>query len=140
MELFIISWLLFAGLIAVWAGSRGRSWAGFFLVSFFGSPLLAGIILLVMKDLNEEAIQEAAKKRAQEKADELAREERAREHERQIEALQALRVPPSPPAPPAAPARPSVVDELERLGSLLERGLLTEDEFKAQKAQLLSRQ
>lgn len=138
MELFIISWLLFAGLIAVWAGSRGRNWAGFFLISFFGSPLLAGIILLIIKDLNEEAIQEAAKKRAQERADEMAREERNREHERQLEALQALRV--QPPAPAPAPARPSVVDELERLGSLLERGLLTEDEFKAQKAQLLSRQ
>lgn len=137
MEMFLISWLLFAGLIAMWADTRGRSWAGFFLVSFFGSPLLAGLILLVTKDLKEEAAQEAAKKLAQKKADEMAREERAREHERQIEALQAIR---APAAPAPLPAAASVIGELERLGSLLERGLLTEDEFKAQKAQLLNRQ
>jgi hypothetical protein len=135
MEMFWILWLLFAGLIAMWADTRGRSWAGFFLVSFFGSPLLAGVILLVTKDLKEEALQEEAKKQEQKKADEMAREERAREHERQIEALQAIR---TPAASTAAGA--SVIGELERLGNLLERGLLTEEEFKAQKAQLLSKQ
>ena len=34
----------------------------------------------------------------------------------------------------------SVVDQLTKLATLLERGLLTEEEFKAQKAQLLSKQ
>jgi len=55
--------------------------------------------------------------------------------------------PPAPPAPTApaavevpaaAAAAPSTAEELERLASLRERGLLTDDEFNAAKAKLLS--
>jgi len=54
--------------------------------------------------------------------------------------------PPSP-APPAAPAPPpapapgaggSVIDQLKELGELKEQGILTEEEFAAQKAKLLA--
>jgi hypothetical protein len=42
------------------------------------------------------------------------------------------------PAPAAAPAgASSVIDQLKELGELKEKGVLTEDEFSAQKAKLL---
>jgi len=40
-------------------------------------------------------------------------------------------------AAPAAPA-PSMIDQLKELGELKEQGVLTEDEFAAQKAKLLA--
>lgn len=46
------------------------------------------------------------------------------------------RVAPQPPAPP--PLTRSVIDELERLGELKQRGLLSDDEFVAFKRRLLS--
>ena len=47
--------------------------------------------------------------------------------------------PPPAPVPPAPPADapPSLVDQLQRLGSLKEQGLLTADEFTAAKNKLL---
>ncbi len=47
---------------------------------------------------------------------------------------------PAPPAPPAAPAPsagPSMIDQLKELGELKSQGILTEDEFAAQKAKIL---
>jgi hypothetical protein len=47
---------------------------------------------------------------------------------------------PPPAAAPAAPAAPSEDDaiaQIEKLGALKEKGLLTEEEFTAQKAKLL---
>jgi hypothetical protein len=47
---------------------------------------------------------------------------------------------PQAPAPaPAAPAatEPSVIDQLKELGELKQQGILTEEEFAAQKAKLL---
>jgi hypothetical protein len=42
------------------------------------------------------------------------------------------------PAPaPAAPAGESVIDQLKQLGELKSQGILTEEEFAAQKAKLL---
>ena len=41
------------------------------------------------------------------------------------------------PAAPAAPA-PSMIDQLKELGELKSQGVLTEDEFAAQKAKLLA--
>jgi hypothetical protein len=43
----------------------------------------------------------------------------------------------SAPAPPAAPPQQDVITQLERLGALKAQGLLTEEEFAAQKAKLL---
>jgi len=49
---------------------------------------------------------------------------------------------PDPPAAPVAPAPPPAGDDLlanlERLGQLRTSGVLTEDEFQAQKAKLLA--
>ena len=52
---------------------------------------------------------------------------------------EAAQAPPeaAPAPPPAAPA-PSMIDQLKELGELKEQGILTEDEFAAQKAKLLA--
>jgi hypothetical protein len=53
------------------------------------------------------------------------------------EAEQYPQQPAAPPAQPAAPAGASVIDQLKELGQLKEQGVLTEEEFAAQKAKLL---
>jgi hypothetical protein len=54
------------------------------------------------------------------------------------EAQQAQPVAPPPTAPPPAVAESSVIDQLKELGELKAQGILTEEEFAAQKAKLLS--
>jgi len=44
---------------------------------------------------------------------------------------------PPPQAAPAAPVESSMIDQLKELGQLKEQGILTEEEFAAQKAKLL---
>ena len=41
-------------------------------------------------------------------------------------------------APPAAPAAPDMLEQLQKLGELKAAGVLTEEEFAAQKAKLLA--
>jgi hypothetical protein len=53
----------------------------------------------------------------------------------QQEAAQAP--PPEQAPPPAAPAGDSTIDQLKELGELKSQGILTEEEFAAQKAKLL---
>lgn len=53
-------------------------------------------------------------------------------------AQQAPAPPPAAPAPPAAPTGESVVDQLTKLKGLLDAGVLTQDEFDAQKARILA--
>jgi hypothetical protein len=43
----------------------------------------------------------------------------------------------APPAAPAAPAEDDAIAQIEKLGELKAKGLLTEEEFAAQKAKLL---
>jgi hypothetical protein len=45
--------------------------------------------------------------------------------------------PPAPATPPPAPAAPDMVEQLKRLGELRDAGILTEEEFAAQKAKVL---
>lgn len=45
--------------------------------------------------------------------------------------------PPPPAAPPPAGGGDSVIDQLKQLGELKSQGVLTEEEFAAQKAKLL---
>ena len=55
----------------------------------------------------------------------------------QEEQQQAQQAPPPQAAPAAAPAGGSMIDQLKQLGELKEQGILTEEEFAAQKAKLL---
>jgi len=45
---------------------------------------------------------------------------------------------PAPAPAAAAPAGPSMIDQLKELGALRDQGILTEEEFAAQKAKLLA--
>ncbi len=45
---------------------------------------------------------------------------------------------PPPPPPPAAAPPVDMMDQLSKLGDLHERGILTDDEFAAQKAKILA--
>ena len=63
-------------------------------------------------------------------ADQAAADQAAAE---QAAAQQAAAPPPPPPAPPA-----DMVTQLTELASLLDAGILTEDEFAAQKARILA--
>lgn len=49
----------------------------------------------------------------------------------------AQQTPPPPPEPAQPPAAASVIDQLKELGELKQQGILTEQEFEAQKAKLL---
>lgn len=126
---FVIVWVLLAAGVGALASSRGRSGWGFFLLALLLSPLLGLIVVLVTPNLVERREQE---------------EQRRRDHERELAALQAvagaprpLTTPPAQATPVAGPPPVSVADELGKLAGLLERGLLTQQEFDAQKARLL---
>ena len=56
MEVIItlVVWGLLSWGVAEMASSRGRSWFGFFLLSFLLSPLLGLIVVLVMKNVTQE--------------------------------------------------------------------------------------
>ena len=51
---------------------------------------------------------------------------------------QAYAAPPPQPAAPAAPAQDDMLDQLQKLGELKSAGVLTEEEFAAQKAKILA--
>jgi hypothetical protein len=59
-----------------------------------------------------------------------------RQEEEQYAQQQAVAPPPPPQAPPAA-AESSVIAQLKQLGELKQQGILTDEEFAAQKAKLL---
>lgn len=126
MELliFLVVWGGLAWGIGLLAESRGRSLPGFFLLSFFFSPLLGLIIVLVMPNLVAKVEEEAER-------DRLRREE----HERQLEQIRALA---TPTAQSEATVSTSIADELTKLASLRDKGVLTEAEFQAQKSALLN--
>jgi hypothetical protein len=46
--------------------------------------------------------------------------------------------PPPPPPPPAASDTGDLIEQLQKLGSLRDQGILTDAEFEAQKAKLLA--
>lgn len=133
MELVFV-WLLLAAGIGALASSRGRSGFGFFLLSTVFSPLLGLIVVLVLADLKKQEIAED-----QRRTDQLRREsDQQREHERQLESIRAIATSKAT-APSDAPASArSIVDEVEKLAGLRDRGVLTHAEFQSQKTALLA--
>jgi len=53
------------------------------------------------------------------------------------QAPQQQEAPPPPPPPPQAPAETDMLTQLQQLGELRSAGVLTEEEFAAQKAKIL---
>jgi hypothetical protein len=96
---FFFFWILLAIGVGMLANSRGRNGFGFFLLSLIFSPLLGLVIVLVTKNLVEDAAKERERWRETD-----ARQERERKaHEQQIEAIRAI----SNPAPlPKTDERP----------------------------------
>ena len=138
---FILTLLVFWGLlswgVAALANSRGRSGFGFFLLSFFFSPLLGLIVVLVIVNLNEVEVQER-QKRVEDEAKERIRRE---EHEKQLESIKAtasLQRTVQSPTSSGQISTVSIADEIRKLAALKNDGLLTEAEFLQQKSVLLA--
>jgi hypothetical protein len=108
---FFVLWLLFSGAIGYLANSRGRSGFAFFALSIFLSPLLGLVIVLATSNLKE--LEERDRQRRE-------------DHERQFASIQVL-----------AGSQKSIADELLKLAELRDRGVLTEEEFNAQKRSIL---
>mgnify|MGYP002685589444 CR=1 FL=1 len=69
-----------------------------------------------------------------------AKQEQQYEEQQAQQQPQYVQAPPPAPAPPAAPAaglESSMIEQLKQLGELHESGILTDEEFAAQKAKLL---
>src|SRR5215207_321594 len=69
--------------------------------------------------------------------DESAQDAADAEAYRQQQANAQQQAPPPPPEP-APPAQPDVIGQLQKLGELKAAGILTEEEFAAQKAKILA--
>jgi hypothetical protein len=71
----------------------------------------------------------------------MAQEEQAAKaqayDQQQAYAQQPAYAPPPPPPQPAAPPQTDVITQLQKLGELKAAGILTEEEFAAQKAKIL---
>jgi uncharacterized Zn finger protein len=63
---------------------------------------------------------------------------KAQAYDQQQYAQQAYAAPPAQPAAPAAPAQQDTLTQLQKLGELKAAGVLTEEEFAAQKAKILA--
>ena len=61
----------------------------------------------------------------------------AADEEQQAAPQQQAYAPPPPPPPPQAPAESDMLSQLQQLGELKAAGVLTEEEFAAQKAKIL---
>jgi len=60
------------------------------------------------------------------------------EAQQHVQAEQATQAPPPPPAPTKpAPEKDDIYTQLERLGELHDKGILTDEEFAAQKTKIL---
>jgi hypothetical protein len=133
----VVIWGLMCWGVAALASSRGRSGFGFFLLSFFFSPLLGLIVVLVMSNLAENSAKESERQREEERRE----FDRKREHEKQLESLRAITSSQASRASTPTAGAPlvtrSVADELAKLASLRDKGILSAEEFEEQKKQLL---
>ena len=112
-------WVIFAIIVAVAASSRGRSAAGWFLISILLSPILALILVLVLPNLAAQELEEAHRRR------------------REAELATVRRV--EPPPAPSVPSAPDPMALLSMLGQARDRGLISPEEFADKKRQLLER-
>lgn len=114
MELlfWLVVWIMVSVVVGVVARSRGRSGIGFFFVSFLLSPILALIVLLLIRNYTEEGRQWEMNREKTRSDTQMT----TRDFEAGTEARLA---------------------QLERLTLLWKNGALTDIEFKTQKENLL---
>lgn len=132
--LLVITWLFFTVGVGLLASARGRNGFLYAVFALIFSPLVAGIVLMVQRDLAVEQERAEAERRA---------------HEVRLEEIRALRGAPDrgargmavrptwsgfskPDAPEGA-----VVDDLARLAGMRAAGALTEEEYALLKARLI---
>jgi uncharacterized membrane protein YdbT with pleckstrin-like domain len=94
---------------------------------------------LIIHSASEAGRQEFRAIRNPEEVQKTIYQEREKDQQRMFTPQAAPAAPPAAPPSPVAPpgAAPSVVTELERLADLRAKGVLTEEEFQAQKAKIL---
>ncbi|HEY7666999.1 MAG TPA: PH domain-containing protein [Actinomycetota bacterium] len=94
---------------------------------------------LIIHSASEAGRQEFRAIRNPEEVQKTIYQEREKDQQRMFTPQAAPAAPPAAPPSPVAPpgAAPSVVTELERLADLRAKGVLTEEEFQAQKARIL---
>lgn len=109
----LIGWAVLAGLIALAAPGRGRSFAAWFLVGLLLSPVISLLGLLLLPNAKEERAKEQAR-------DKVAAA--------QLAALQQAAVP-----------REDTMGAIARLADLRDRGAISGEDYEAKKAELLAR-
>jgi hypothetical protein len=122
LELLVV-WVLFAVIVGAAASGRGRSVAGWIVLSILISPLFALILLLVMPNLR----------------DQRAREEAHRQQLQQLATIAAAPTVASQPVSRPPERRDDPMATLTTLADLRDRGLITVDEFAMKKVELLAR-
>jgi Short C-terminal domain len=80
----------------------------------------------------------SAQEEQQSAQDEQAAKAQAYDEQQAAAQQQAYAAPPPQPAAPAAPAQDDMLTQLQKLGELKAAGVLTEEEFAAQKAKILA--
>jgi len=131
----IVAWLLLAVGVGLLADSRGRNFFGYFLLSAVLSPLLGLIVVLVSANLKEQEAKELQRKAEQEAQDIL----RKADHERELESIRAIATAKTSAASITSEPPKSIAEELMKLASLRDQGVLTPEEFSHQKARLLAK-
>lgn len=108
-----LSWLVLCFIVSALASSRGRSAVGFFFLSFFLSPLIGLLVLLVVRNLAAEHRERTAKSSLEQQA------------------MTGMR-------PATGLSQLGVADELRKLAELRSSGVLSEEEFLQLKVRLLA--
>ena len=120
MEIFGL-WLIGSFVVAIIANSRGRSGFGWFMLSALFSPLLMGILVLALGDTDEKKAAAAPAPEPQ-----------------WLATRDASFKPAVPETTTTSAPTSSVADELRKLADLRDTGILTAEEFEAQKRRLLN--
>jgi uncharacterized membrane protein len=120
------AWFVLSVVVGFIAEARGRTGPGFFFLSLLLSPLVAVIVLLLIRNLKQEAMEEAR---------------RAEDRKFQQETLAAIaRQQQAPAVAQNKPDPSAVADHLSKLAELRAHGVIQEDDYKRQVAEALGGQ
>ena len=106
--------IMFSIIIGIWANKRGRTGFGWGVLALLISPLIAGIILVILTNLKEEQDLEDAIKAEQNKQDNIAEQE-------------AMKI-----------SSHSFAESINSLKELHKNGIVTDAEFKRKKLETIN--